>query len=439
MTENHDPDLISDAVSERSSKENRTRRRMDAVHDPNQGHSVPSGEADQSVTVDSPAPSRRRDDHGDGEETRPNAVSEYARPFSWSVIAAVVVAVAALMLSAVTWYFQNPLSSDVRLAQEKRLEVLHRQILTIQQEHKNEVEDVTRYQQVAEERYQKFQAEMAAVGASVNAQLSQTVTEQAALSGDLRSEVERLADKVGDPKAEEHERTRLLFWQLFDVEQLLTLAHRRFLLLGDTEVVSKALKLINHDLASIDDPRVLPLRRRLVDEWSQLRAMPQPDVDGAVLEVSSLVDAIDHLPLKGWVPSDDAPMSDDQIDQNGHKSWFHQVLSDVRGLIKIRRIDETRLPALSNEGQFVIRETLRLRLTLLQIALVNRDPAGIARDLSVAKAWVESYFEATDPSVMQFAARLDALSGLELAPNPIDLSEVLTIVRQMRHTVRDDP
>jgi uroporphyrin-3 C-methyltransferase len=204
-------------------------------------------------------------------------------------------------------------------------------------------------------------------------------------------------------------------------------------------VVSKALKLINHDLASIDDPRVLPLRRRLVDEWSQLRAMPQPDFDGAVLEVSSLVDAIDHLPLKGWVPSDDAPMSDDQIDQNGHKSWFHQVLSDVRGLIKIRRIDETRLPALSNEGQFVIRETLRLRLTLLQIALVNRDPAGIARDLSVAKAWVESYFEATDPSVMQFAARLDALSGLELAPNPIDLSEVLTIVRQMRHTVRDDP
>jgi uncharacterized protein HemX len=409
------------------------------VHDSNQGHSVPSGEADQSVTVDSPAPTRRRDDHGDGEEIRPNAVSEHARPFSWSVIAAVVVAVAALMLSAVTWYFQNPLGSNERLAQEKRLEVLHRQILTIQQEHKNEVEEVTRYQQVAEERYQKFQTEMAAVGASVNAQLSQTVTEQDALNGDLRSEVKRLTAKVGDRKAEEHERTRLLFWQLFEVEQLLTLAHRRFLLLGDTEGVSKALKLINHDLASINDPRVLSLRRRLVDEWSQLRAMPQPDFDGAVLEVSSLVDAIDHLPLKGWVLSDDAPISDDQIDQSGNKPWFHQVLSDVQGLIKIRRIDETRLPALSNEGQFVIRETLRLRLTLLQIALVNRDPAGIVRDLGVAKAWVESYFEVTDPSVMQFAARLDALSGIELAPNPIDLSEVLTMVRQMRHTVRDDP
>ena len=439
MTENHDPDLISDAVSERSSKENRTRRRMDAVHDPNQGHSVPSGEADQSVRVDSPAPTRRRDDHGDGEEIRPNAVSEHARPFSWSVIAAVVVAVAALMLSAVTWYFQNPLSSDERLAQEKRLEVLHQQILTIQEQHKNEVEEATGYQQVAEERYQKFQAEMAAVGASVNAQLSQTVTEQAALSGDLRSEVERLAAKVGDPKAEEHERTRLLFWQLFDVEQLLTLAHRRFLLLGDTEVVSKALKLINHDLASINDPRVLSLRRRLVDESSQLKAMPQPDLDGAVLEVSSLVNAINDLPLKGWVTSDDVSISDDQIDQSRNKSWFHQVLSDVQGLIKIRRIDETRLPTLSNEGQFVIRETLRLRLTLLQIALVNRDPAGIARDLGVAKAWVEAYLEETDLSVMRFAARLDALSGLRLAPNPLDLSEVLTIVRQMRHTVRDNP
>ena len=439
MTDNHDPDLISDSIAERSSKENQTRRRMDAVHDSNQEHAVPSGEADQSVTVDSPAPSRRRDDHGDGEASRPRTVSEHARPFSWSVIAAVVVAVAALMLSAVTWYFQNPLGSNEPLVQEKRLEVLHRQILTIQEEHKNEVEEVTRYQQVAEERHQKFQAEMAAVGTSVNAQLSQTVNEQAALNSDLRSEVERLSAKVGDPGAEEHERTRLLFWQLFEVEQLLTLAHRRFLLLGDTEMVSKVLELVNHDLASIDDPRVLSLRRRLVDESSQLKAMPQPDLDGAVLEVSSLVNAINDLPLKGWVTSDDVSISDDQIDQSRNKSWFHQVLSDVQGLIKIRRIDETRLPTLSNEGQFVIRETLRLRLTLLQIALVNRDPAGITRDLGVAKAWVEAYLEETDPSVMQFAARLDALSGLRLAPNSLDLSKVLTIVRQMRHTVRDNP
>ena len=127
------------------------------------------------------------------------------------------------------------------------------------------------------------------------------------------------------------------------------------------------------------------------------------------------------------------------MNQSGNKSWFHQVLSDVQGLIKIRRIDETKLPTLSNEGQFVIRETLRLRLTLLQISLVNRNAAGIARDLGVAKAWVEVYFEATDAAVIQFAARLNALSGIELAPKPIDLSEVLTMVRQIRHTVRDDP
>ena len=437
MTDNHDPDLTSDAVAEHSGKENQTRRRTDSVHHSNQGSSMPAGESDQPVTAASPT--RRRNDHGDGEEIRPSAASEHGRPFLWSVIAAVVMAVAALMLSVVAWYFQNPLDSNERLAQEKRLEVLHRQILTIQQQHKNEVEEVTRYQQVAEERYQKLQAEMAAVGASVNTQLSQTVNQQDALNGDLRSEVERLAAKIGDPKAAQHDRARLLFWQLFEVEQLLTLAHRRFLLLGDIEGVSKALELVNHDLASIDDPRVLSLRRRLMDEWGQLKATPQPDLDGVSLEVSSLVNAIDDLPLKGWVPSNDVSTSDDPIDQSRNKSWFHQVLSDVRGLIKIRRIDETRLPTLSSEGQLAIRETLRLRLTLLQISLVNRDAVGMARDLGVAKAWVEAYLEVTDPSVMQFAARLDALSALELAPNSIDLSEVLTIVRQMRQTVRDNP
>ena len=134
---------------------------------------------------------------------------------------------------------------------------------------------------------------MAAVGASVNTQLSQTVNQQDALNGDLRNEFERLAAKIGDPKAAQHARARLLFWQLFEVEQLLTLAHRRFLLLGDIEGVSKALELVNHDLASIDDPRVLSLRHRLMDEWGQLKATPQPDLDGASLEVSSLVNAID--------------------------------------------------------------------------------------------------------------------------------------------------
>ena len=94
MTDNHDPDLTSDAVAEHSGKENQTRRRTDTVHHSNQGPSMPAGEADQSVTVASPT--RRRNDHGDGEEIRPSAASQHARPFLWSVIAAVVMAVAPL-------------------------------------------------------------------------------------------------------------------------------------------------------------------------------------------------------------------------------------------------------------------------------------------------------------------------------------------------------
>ena len=83
MTDNHDPDLTSDAVAEHSGKEKQTRRRTDTVHHSNQGPSMPAGEADQSVTVASPT--RRRNDHGDGEEIRPSAASQHARPFLWSV------------------------------------------------------------------------------------------------------------------------------------------------------------------------------------------------------------------------------------------------------------------------------------------------------------------------------------------------------------------
>ena len=103
----------------------------------------------------------------------------------------------------------------------------------------------------------------------------------------------------------------------------------------------------------------MEVRRVLSQELSALEGVELPDISGIALDLSSLVQTVSALPLKG---DGDRPdwIADAQADQSGKDSstassvdkdkpgffaaWMSRLVDDLGSLIRVRRVDETQSP-----------------------------------------------------------------------------------------------
>ena len=232
-------------------------------------------------------------------------------------------------------------------------------------------------------------------------------------------------------------------WTLREVAHLLLLANQRLSLLGDAELAKRALTLADDRLRSVADPAILEVRRALSKELSALERVQFPDISGIALDLSSLVQAVSALPLKG---DGDRPdwIADAQADQSGKDSstaspvdkdkpgffaaWMSRLADDLGSLIRVRRVDETQSPKLDNSERFLAFENLRLHLLVAQLAVLRSDQAVYEENLTTARTWLNDYFESSSES-QRFDARLSELMQIDIAQELPDISESLTLLR----------
>ena len=232
-------------------------------------------------------------------------------------------------------------------------------------------------------------------------------------------------------------------WTLREVAHLLLLANQRLSLLGDAELAKRALTLADDRLRSVADPAILEVRRALSQELSALERVQLPDISGIALDLSSLVQTVSALPLKGdgnrpdWI-------ADAQADQSGKDSstassvdkdkpgffaaWMSRLADDLGYLIRVRRVDETQSPKLDNSERFLAFENLRLHLLVAQLAVLRSDQAVYEENLTTARTWLNDYFESSSES-QRFDARLSELMQIDIAQELPDISESLTLLR----------
>ena len=232
-------------------------------------------------------------------------------------------------------------------------------------------------------------------------------------------------------------------WTLGEVAHLLLLANQRLTLLGDAELAKRALTLADDRLRSVADPEILEVRRVLSQELNALERAQLPDISGIALDLSSLVQTVSALPLKG---DGDRPdwIADAQADQSGKDSsaassvdqdesgFFAALMSrladDLGNLIRVRRVDETQSPKLDNSERFLAFENLRLHLLVAQLAVLRGDQAVYEENLTTARTWLNDYFESSSES-QRFDARLSELMQIDIAQELPDISESLTLLR----------
>lgn len=210
-------------------------------------------------------------------------------------------------------------------------------------------------------------------------------------------------------------------WQLTEVAYLARLANRR--LWYEQDVASAIALLSDADrlLSTIDGARVLDVRAALARDLAALRALPQPDFDGARLRLAGLQQQVDSWPLTG----DGLLAVEAEMPAKADLASNWQRLSAA--FFRIQR-DDSSVPLLLPDQAHWLRENLRLGLQRAQLALQQRQQAPYEAALADLRDWLNRYMDKRSPEVAAALGELEALADLPLRlklPERLEVSVLL--------------
>ncbi|AUX95165.1 uroporphyrinogen-III C-methyltransferase [Mixta gaviniae] len=254
--------------------------------------------------------------------------------------------------------------------------------------------------------------------------------QQAALSRQLDELKEKVAAISGNDA-----RT----WLLAQADYLVKLAGRKLWSDQDVTTAAALLKSADASLADMNDPSLVPVRRALTQDISNLSAVSQVDYDGIILKLNQLSNGVDNLRLADN-DSDDAPMDADSNEltsslrewrQNLVKSW-HNFMDDF---ITIRRRDNTAEPLLAPNQDVYLRENIRSRLLIAAQAVPRHQDEIYRQSVDTVSTWVRAWFDTNDASTKSFLAQLDDLSQQSVSmeiPEALESQPLLDKLMQTR-------
>lgn len=265
------------------------------------------------------------------------------------------------------------------------------------------------------------------------------------IANDARQAMRDLEFRVGmlDSRLAETQNQRLALESLYlelsrnrdervlaEVEQILLLGGQQLQLAGNLKAALIALESADSRLQRADSAQFANLRRAITRDIERLRNAPFVDVVGMSVRLDTVAHKIDEMPLLMY----ERPVQEVQVAPQSPDSALVRVVREVwqemKGLVRVERLDAQEVPLLSPSQQFFLRENLRMRLLSARIALLARDETSFRADVRSAQEWVRRYFDARDRHV---ATTLDALKQLSEMEVKIDLPTTLDSLDAVRN------
>lgn len=240
-----------------------------------------------------------------------------------------------------------------------------------------------------------------------------------------------------------------LWWQLEQIENLLTIANRRLQLYEEPAQASSALQLASRMIARINDPRLFKVRKSIVNNIAALDALPSPDIAGMALKLSAFIGQVADLPLVSDIPANYTPESAQATANKGNAKgdnagidWsdgWHRFVGSignaVQSMATIRRADGTQPALLPPDQVYFLTQNLMLELRAARLALLQGNSTLYRQSLTTATAWLKQYFDTNDAAVQAMLQGLHELQNVKLEWQAPDISSSLRALRAYMHTV----
>ena len=237
---------------------------------------------------------------------------------------------------------------------------------------------------------------------------------------------------------------------LSDVDAALRLALQQSAITGSAEPLLAALRQAEERLARYQQPRMDRVRRAVLQDLDRVKAAGTVDVQSLAIRIDEAVRAVDELPLlaaidrrgvqregdargavarathsAGAASSVASPTAAANVPATGAagaagaasapgpqwldarlRTLLGQVWSEVRGLVRVTRVDDPEAALLAPEQAFFLRENLKLRLLNARLALLSRQFDTAQADLREAQASLDRYFDKGSRRVEQAREQL---------------------------------
>lgn len=240
---------------------------------------------------------------------------------------------------------------------------------------------------------------------------------------------------------------------LAEVEQAINAAAQQLQMAGNVEAAVIALEGIEARLAQPEFGHFHALRRALVRDLETLRALPRVDVGGIALRLELILERVDKLPLAFETMLAEREEDSLRIEvakaQGDGWEWTLGMLkalgadvwNEVKGMIRLERIDSGDPVLLSPDQTTFLRENIKMRLLTARLALLSRDGKTYAGDVDRAREWMERYFDNSNPQVQQSIKELAELAAVPMRvemPSLLDTFSALRVVQARGATAAEN-
>ena len=285
--------------------------------------------------------------------------------------------------------------------------------------------------QQQEQEIAKLKAQFKATQTNLAQELDSVKSETAALNRDTvnrtkveleqqQKSIESLQLALADVKGR-----RPNDWLLAESDYLVKLAGRKLFLEHDIVSATKLIESADQRIAALNDPSLVPLRRAMANDITNLRALPLIDRDGLIIALTSLQLQVDGLPLANAILPE-APVVEQQEVSTDINDWQQNLKTSLgefsEQFITFRTRDGNVIPLLSPEQHFYLRENIKAKLETAMKGVYTEQGEIFSTALKVAHEWSTQFFNLDDPAVQKFNQRIAALGKQNIQVNyPVKL------------------
>jgi len=218
-------------------------------------------------------------------------------------------------------------------------------------------------------------------------------------------------------------------WRMAEVEYLLTVANHRLTLAQDRQTAINIFETADSRLEAIADPSLLKVRKEIASELTALRAMPTVDIPGLALQIGSLAETVEQLPL---MDQKRLAVASEKQESAASVKWQEiptVVWNDIKSLVQVRRHQQPTEPLLPPQQAWFLYQNLQLKLEQARLAVLKQNTAVFAQSLEEVSQWLSSYFETKSAAVISMQETVKNLRTIELQPTIPDVSGSLRELR----------